>query len=116
MGFSCVVCSNSRREKIRHALSILRIDEYFDEVYSGNTLGMRKPDPALYRYLLEDRKIDPDEAVAIEDSPGGIASSKGAGIPTVGLCRVLDEDTLQADVHIHSLRELPDLLASMNFY
>ncbi len=116
MGFSCAVCSNSRKEKIHHALTVLGIDEYFDEIYSGNTLGMRKPDPALYRYLLKDRKLDPGEIIAVEDSPGGIASSKGAGVWTVGLCRVLDEDTLQADVHIHSLSELPSLLASMNFY
>jgi beta-phosphoglucomutase-like phosphatase (HAD superfamily) len=43
-----------------------------------------KPDPAIYRFAIEQLGIGPDQALAIEDSVPGAASAVAAGIPTVG--------------------------------
>ncbi|WP_250007757.1 HAD family phosphatase [Actinoplanes sp. M2I2] len=43
-----------------------------------------KPDPAVYRYALEQLGVPAGEAVAVEDSLPGAQSAVAAGIPTVG--------------------------------
>lgn len=43
-----------------------------------------KPDPAVYRFALEQLGIAPAQAAAIEDSATGAASAVAAGIPTIG--------------------------------
>lgn len=46
-----------------------------------------KPDPAVYTFALEALGLEPDEAVAIEDSPTGATSAVAAGIRTIGCIR-----------------------------
>jgi beta-phosphoglucomutase-like phosphatase (HAD superfamily) len=43
-----------------------------------------KPDPAIYRYAVEQLGVSPQQAVAVEDSLPGAQSAVAAGIPTVG--------------------------------
>nr|WP_234880235.1 HAD family phosphatase [Mycolicibacterium litorale] len=43
-----------------------------------------KPDPAIYRFALDALGIQPEQAVAIEDSVPGVASAVAAEIPTIG--------------------------------
>jgi beta-phosphoglucomutase-like phosphatase (HAD superfamily) len=43
-----------------------------------------KPDPAIYRYAVEQLGLSPRQAVAVEDSLPGARSAVAAGIPTVG--------------------------------
>jgi beta-phosphoglucomutase-like phosphatase (HAD superfamily) len=43
-----------------------------------------KPDPAIYRFALARLGIGPEQALAIEDSVPGAASSVAAGIATIG--------------------------------
>lgn len=40
----------------------------------------KKPDPLVYRLVLQRLGLAPDEAFAIEDSPIGLAAARGAGI------------------------------------
>jgi beta-phosphoglucomutase-like phosphatase (HAD superfamily) len=43
-----------------------------------------KPDPAIYRYAVEQLGVSPQQALAVEDSLPGAQSAVAAGIPTVG--------------------------------
>jgi beta-phosphoglucomutase-like phosphatase (HAD superfamily) len=43
-----------------------------------------KPDPAIYRYAVEQLGVAPQQAVAVEDSLPGARSAVAAGIPTIG--------------------------------
>ena len=43
-----------------------------------------EPDPAIYRHALAQMGLDPEEAVAVEDSVPGATSAVAAGIPTIG--------------------------------
>ncbi|CAL9608961.1 Phosphorylated carbohydrates phosphatase [Streptomyces sp. enrichment culture] len=44
-----------------------------------------KPDPAIYRFVLDRLGITAREALALEDSVTGAASAVAAGIPTAGI-------------------------------
>ncbi len=44
-----------------------------------------KPDPGLFLMALRRVRVAPDEAIAVEDSPAGVASALGAGLRVVGV-------------------------------
>jgi beta-phosphoglucomutase-like phosphatase (HAD superfamily) len=46
-----------------------------------------KPDPAVYRFACEHLDVDPEQAIAIEDSPTGVRSAVGAGLRAIGNVR-----------------------------
>lgn len=60
----------------------------------ADDVGAGKPDPAPYAAALQRFGLDPEEAVAFEDSASGIASATGAGIPTVGIAFTQKPDYL----------------------
>jgi HAD superfamily hydrolase (TIGR01509 family) len=74
-----------------------------------------KPSPALYVEALELLGVEPGEAIAIEDSPNGIAAARAAGIYCVGFPNDVTNalDLSAADLVVDSLEALPlpDLLA-----
>lgn len=43
-----------------------------------------KPDPAIYAHAVERLGLAPSRALAVEDSPPGVLSAVGAGVPTIG--------------------------------
>jgi HAD superfamily hydrolase (TIGR01509 family) len=57
--------------------------EYFAVVVCGEDVRHKKPDPEAYQIALARLGLGPLQAVAIEDSPGGVASARGADIPVV---------------------------------
>jgi HAD superfamily hydrolase (TIGR01509 family) len=60
-----------------------RWQDWFDAVVCGEDVRLKKPDPEVYRLALQALHIGPLEAVAIEDSPGGVAAARAAEIPVV---------------------------------
>ena len=55
----------------------------FAAVVCGEDVRQKKPDPEVYRLALRQLGISPLEAVAIEDSPGGVAAARAAGVPVI---------------------------------
>ncbi|MBX3196806.1 MAG: HAD-IA family hydrolase [Labilithrix sp.] len=54
-------------------------------VISGDDVTRSKPDPAIYRLALQCAQCMPSSALAVEDSPNGVAAAVAAGIPVVAL-------------------------------
>lgn len=55
----------------------------FDAVVCGEDVRRKKPDPEVYRRALSILQVDPLAAVAVEDSPGGVAAARAAHLPVV---------------------------------
>jgi beta-phosphoglucomutase-like phosphatase (HAD superfamily) len=76
-----------------------------------------KPDPALYRAVLDAIGVQASDAVALEDSPNGVMAAKRAGMACVAVPNALTArlDLSAADVRLTSLAEvsLGDLLARL---
>jgi phosphoglycolate phosphatase-like HAD superfamily hydrolase len=49
----------------------------------GDIVPVKKPDPAIYNWLLDKHKVGPTSVVTIEDTRAGLLASVGAGIPTL---------------------------------
>jgi hypothetical protein len=57
--------------------------ELFAAVICGEDAPRRKPDPQSYLRCLEALRLDPEDAIAVEDSANGLAAASAAGIPTL---------------------------------
>ncbi|MPZ70941.1 MAG: HAD-IA family hydrolase, partial [Actinobacteria bacterium] len=68
-----------------------------------------KPDPHLYLAALASLGLDADQAIAIEDSPNGVAAAKAAGLFCVAVPNPITAtlDLSRADVILGSLEDMP---------
>ncbi len=96
VGLNKAVVTNAPRENARFMLEVLQLTERFEFVVLGEDMTAGKPDPAPYKYSLEQLKIQPSEAIVFEDSPSGIRSAVAAGIYTIGVASTHEPSVLKA--------------------
>lgn len=80
----------------------------FHSVRTGEDVSVKKPDPEVYRLVLEDLGLNAADAIAFEDSANGLKAAKGLGIRTVitpGIYTAEDDFT-GADCILDSLDHL----------
>jgi epoxide hydrolase-like predicted phosphatase len=64
--------------------SLVPVDELFDFVVDSSSVGVRKPDPAIFHMALE--QLDgllPDQVVFLDDYPANVAAAHALGMHTV---------------------------------
>jgi beta-phosphoglucomutase-like phosphatase (HAD superfamily) len=95
-------------------LERLGIRDRFDCIRCRDDVANAKPEPDLYIAVLECLGVAPTEAVAVEDSPNGIAAAKRAGMLCVAVPNRITAglDLSGADLMLGSLADvtLPELL------
>jgi HAD superfamily hydrolase (TIGR01509 family) len=109
LGLHLGVASSSSREWVVGHLTELGLYAHFDCIKCRDDVPRVKPDPALYQAVVEVLALQPSQAIALEDSPNGIAAAKRAGlfciaVPNQLTCQLPLE---QADLQLRSLAELP---------
>lgn len=94
-GLATALVTNAPHENVEAVLLALELGDFFDAVVISDDVGAVKPDPAPYEAAVERLGVPPEQALAFEDSTSGIASSVGAGIPTVGIASTQSGETLR---------------------
>jgi putative hydrolase of the HAD superfamily len=100
--------------RLRGILKGLGLDRFVDVLLVSSEVGVRKPDPRIFRMALERTGVRAEEAVHV----GDLAEEDAEGARRAGLGAVLiDRDARISDREpppgvrvIRSLRELPELL------
>jgi HAD superfamily hydrolase (TIGR01509 family) len=114
LGLGLGVASSSTREWVAGHLDRLGILGRFDCLRCRDDVANAKPEPDLYLAVLDCLGVDASEAIAIEDSPNGVAAAKRAGMRCVAIPNSITAslDLSKADVTLASLAEvtLPQLL------
>lgn len=59
-----------------------RFRNYFEKDYYSHFLGLRKPNPEIFQYILKENNLIPGETLFIDDSPQHLAGAKKAGLHT----------------------------------
>ncbi len=63
---------------------LLPLDDLFDDVVDSSEVGLRKPNPAIYRLALDRLGgIEPARAVMLDDHPGNCAGARLAGLTAI---------------------------------
>ena len=80
---SRVVCGTNTIDS--HYYYLLNQGSYdiFDEVYASNLMGISKPDPEFYRYILNNEGINPENTVFVDDTEENIISAQKIGINSI---------------------------------
>ena len=109
MGITLGVASSSSRAWVEGHLERLGLLERFHAVRCADDVPQVKPDPALYRAVLDATGVRAADAVALEDSPNGVLAAKRAGLACVAVPNALTArlDLRHADLLLGSLAELP---------
>ncbi len=83
-GHRVVILSNTNRLHCNYWPSQYpEIQQSVDKLYLSQDLGMRKPDPGIYRYVLAQEGVAAPEAIFFDDNADNIAGAKTVGLQTV---------------------------------
>lgn len=77
------LASSTRKSRVLQHLQESGLTEYFSVVIGGDMVEYSKPEPDIYLKACQELGVEPEEAIAIEDSPNGIRSAHAAGMYTV---------------------------------
>ncbi|MCI2958639.1 HAD family phosphatase [Agromyces atrinae] len=86
----------------------------FELLVTGDSVDNPKPHPEPYLAAAAALGVAPEDCVAIEDSPPGVASAIAAGMTTIGVPHILDLDDTSATVIWPTLdgRTVDDIVAA----
>ncbi|MFN3850564.1 MAG: HAD family hydrolase [Spirosomataceae bacterium] len=59
------------------------LDGLFDKLYLSYEMGLWKPEKAIYRAVLDDLKLQPNDVLFLDDNKANIESAKEMGIQTI---------------------------------
>ena len=81
------IASNSGKERIIKGLKNVNLFNFFEEknIYSYDLVKKPKPEPDIYLKIIKDNKINPEEALIIEDSVTGTTAGVAADMRVIGL-------------------------------
>jgi HAD superfamily hydrolase (TIGR01509 family) len=79
------VASNSPRAIVDRAIAYSALNVEFGVVLGGDDVPNPKPAPDVYLAAARALGAEPRDAVALEDSPPGVASARGAGMHVIGV-------------------------------
>ena len=108
-GWRCGTASSGDRVYIDVVLDVLGLRSSFQAVATGDEVAEGKPHPALYLLAAARLGVPPEDCVALEDSPRGVASAKAAEMR----CIAVPEGTgviPEADAVCESLLAARDVL------
>jgi HAD superfamily hydrolase (TIGR01509 family) len=109
-----IISNVSSHEVAMGILDNVRLTKYFDQVVTSASVGIRKPDPGIFRYALMQFKARPEEAVMVGDSEvHDIGGGYVAGLKTVLVDRRQRVESSLADYRFNSLHEAARELESL---
>jgi HAD superfamily hydrolase (TIGR01509 family) len=115
MGLKIGLASSSGGVYVRGHLRRLDLIDYFQVTKCFEDTQLHKPDSEPYLAVLEAMDVLPDEAIAFEDSPNGVAAARAAGIFCVAVPNPITQclSLAHADHCLESLahESLQDLLS-----
>lgn len=57
--------------------------DIFDAVFASNKIGVSKPNPDFYRYILNDEGVKPEDALFVDDSEENVSAAKKLQIKSI---------------------------------
>ena len=103
--------SGALGSEIRLILGIAGLESFFDGIVAADDVSVGKPDPETFLRACEllavrSPGLGPEQCLVIEDSAGGLAAGRAAGMTTVGVANSYPAADLVADLVVDSLEEI----------
>lgn len=82
-GIRVSLLTNNVREFGDNWRSMFPVDDLCEDIVDSSHVGMRKPEPGIYRLACERLGIEPGEAVFVDDNAENIAAARALGMEAV---------------------------------
>jgi len=76
----CLISNFDHPRNVRKYLSLYGIDGFFDNITISGEVGIKKPDPGIFKQSLSVTGLTPPEVVYVGDSDEDIEAAKAAGM------------------------------------
>lgn len=116
-GIKLGVCTNKPEAISRQILEALDVAHLFGAVVGGDTLPVKKPDPAPLLAALEQLGCEPSHGLMIGDSAADAEAAKASGVPVVLVTfgyTLTPVDELENHGLIDHFSELHDVIAKLS--
>jgi HAD superfamily hydrolase (TIGR01509 family) len=80
---SRVVCGTNTMDPHYDYLKPRGYYDIFDAVYASNKIGVSKPRPEFYRYILDAEGVEPQHTVFIDDFEENVRAAEALGISSI---------------------------------
>jgi len=109
LGLRVAIASSASGEWVEGHLDRLGLRHHFEVVSTWDESLPPKPAPDLYLRACAGLGVEPGEAIAVEDSPPGVASATAAGLWCIAVPNAMTRslDLSAAHWQVASLAELP---------
>ena len=95
-------------------LEALNLDHFFEQVVTGDSLSVKKPDPMPLYHIFDHMGVPVSSGVMVGDSISDIHAAQAAGMPVIcvsyGYNQGLDLTKANPDAIIDSFADLPELI------
>lgn len=108
------LASSSSRPSVEEHLERTGLREYFQSLTTGDMVEHSKPQPDIYRMACESMGVDPQEAMAIEDSPNGIRAAYSAGMIPIMVPDLIEPDQEMQEKSMLICRDLLEVMAFLD--
>ena len=92
--YRLAIGSNARKRSVDTVVDAMQIRHFFECVIAIDDVGIPKPDPAIFNYIMQIMNVDPINTLIIEDSPRGIQAAR-ASYANVLITSCVEETTLE---------------------
>ncbi len=82
-GLATGIITNNVVEFREHWRAMLPVDELFDFVVDSSEVGMRKPNPAIFKKALEIGGLAPEHAIFLDDFEGNVIAAAALNIRSI---------------------------------
>ena len=103
-GWKQAIASSAPRENVEVVLEGLSLTRCFEAVTSAEDVTAGKPDPQVFLKAAGKLHMPPSRCIVVEDVAAGVEAARRAGMRCIGVNRT---STLNADIYVRSLDELP---------
>jgi putative hydrolase of the HAD superfamily len=83
-GYRTGLVTNNVKEASSQWRELVPVDELFEVIVDSSEVGMRKPNPAIFRHALELLGgVAPERAVFLDDASGNVVGARAAGLHAI---------------------------------
>lgn len=75
--------SDNVRERVDRINNKYNFLEWFEDGIFSHEVGVRKPNPEIYKYALKKARVNPNEAVLIDDKQSALEPAQEIGITSI---------------------------------
>jgi beta-phosphoglucomutase len=105
-GWKQAVASSAPTANIETLVEVLELGPVFEALVSGEEVPHGKPAPDVFLHAAGRLGVPPSRCIVVEDAPAGVEAGRRGGMRTIGIASL--HATLDADVVVRSLEDLPD--------